>query len=384
MDEHKARELAATVQQQRPQKLGFFVVDKVALAIQQAEFLQRTCPGTIGVLYGALRVDNFSNAQWEDIYQSNDILVLTADILKDCLARKLISMEKISLLIFDECHHCQNAHAFAMIQRYHYHTTEPNLRPRIFGMTASPVGCSKSPEKVIDELESMMDATVCTPDPESDLSDFVVKPIERFCIYPKSIHPATLLGPVSSHSLYDELESLLSPVKSLRRLIENVRYATSTLGFWASGLVWQMLLDDIEWRAEARSRHNNSPHICHQRDLINQAKSMLAGSPTAMNASISMTPKVEKLVAMLKTIYSETPLTTSPEDIPVVIIFTERRITAYLLMRLVNDLIRCKMPPTLKACLFIGHGTTEEGDISMPIQRQTLVLDKFRQLGQIK
>lgn len=37
---------------QRIHKLIFFVVDKVALAIQQAEFLQRTCPGRIGVLYG--------------------------------------------------------------------------------------------------------------------------------------------------------------------------------------------------------------------------------------------------------------------------------------------------------------------------------------------
>lgn len=378
-DEHRARDQAIPHEVDRPRKIGFFVVDKVALAIQQAEFLQKTCPGAIGVLYGALGVDNFSALQWEDIYNSNDFLVLTADILKDCLARKLISMDRISLLIFDECHHCQNAHPFAMIQKHYYHTTQADLRPKIFGMTASPVGCSKAPEKVIDELELMLNATVCTPDPESDLSDFVVKPAERFCIYPR-----ITVNLASHQPIYEELESILSPIKTLRRLVVNVRHATSTLGPWSTGLVWQMLLEDIHWKAEARSRLNSSRWTHHERDLVRKAKSLIESVPLGDDGPVLMTPKVDKMIAMLKTIYGEASLDTGPQTLPVVIIFTERRITAYLLMRLVNDLLRHELPSTLKACLFIGHGTTEEGDVCMPMQRQALVLDKFRQSGQIK
>jgi endoribonuclease Dicer len=165
-----------------PKRLVFFVVDKVALAIQQAEFLQRTCPGRIGVLFGALGVDNYSPAQWKDVYSRHDVVVLTADIMKDCLARNILHMSTISLLIYDECHHARKAHPYALIQEF-YHTVAPEQRPRIFGMTASPIGARGSPAHQASGLEQILDARICTPDRRSVSDESGIRSKEYFCIY---------------------------------------------------------------------------------------------------------------------------------------------------------------------------------------------------------
>jgi endoribonuclease Dicer len=76
-------------------------------------------------------------------------------------------MECISLLIFDECHHAQQQsnHPYAEIMKVFY-KSESLQRPRIFGMTASPVvgkGSfqSENLSKSIKSLENLLNAKVC-------------------------------------------------------------------------------------------------------------------------------------------------------------------------------------------------------------------------------
>ena len=83
----------------------------------------------------------------------------TAEILNQCLMHSFISIHDINLLIFDEAHHTKKNHAYArlvpsIIQCFRwvsglifdriikdYYVTQMDLakRPKIFGMTASPV-----------------------------------------------------------------------------------------------------------------------------------------------------------------------------------------------------------------------------------------------------
>lgn len=71
----------------------------------------------------------------------------------------LWSIQKVSLLIFDECHHARKNHPYNGILR-EYSQVEPPLRPKVFGMTASPVWNTKNPQTSIAELESNMNAKV--------------------------------------------------------------------------------------------------------------------------------------------------------------------------------------------------------------------------------
>lgn len=47
-------------------------------------------------------------------------------------------------------------------------------------------------------------------------------------------------------------------------------------------------------------------------------------------------------------------------------------------MVLCSVIMKDHLPSQLACSLFIGHGSTEEGDISMSVRRQQLVMEDFR------
>lgn len=49
-------------------------------------------------------------------------------------------MRQINLLIFDEAHHAKKSHAYSqIIKDFYLKEQDHSQRPRVFGMTASPV-----------------------------------------------------------------------------------------------------------------------------------------------------------------------------------------------------------------------------------------------------
>lgn len=75
-------------------------------------------------------------------------------------------MDEVALLIFDEAHHTFEKHPYNLIMHEFYHPLPRDARPRVFGMTASPLNTKSSmPEVVINAirlLEQHLDATVVT------------------------------------------------------------------------------------------------------------------------------------------------------------------------------------------------------------------------------
>ncbi|KAK6942249.1 hypothetical protein RJ641_027626 [Dillenia turbinata] len=91
---------------------------------------------------------------------------MTPAVLLRTLSHCFIKMEIIALMIFDECHHAQiqKNHPYAQIMKVFYNSGG-TIRPRIFGMTASPVvgkGASYQEKlpKCINSLETLLDAKV--------------------------------------------------------------------------------------------------------------------------------------------------------------------------------------------------------------------------------
>lgn len=92
------------------------------------------------------------------------MFVITPSILIEALRKACICMSSVHLLIFDEAHHCRGRHHYAQIMNYYWKVAKPEDRPRIFGMTASPVKSMHKASIVtqLRELESAMDAKVLT------------------------------------------------------------------------------------------------------------------------------------------------------------------------------------------------------------------------------
>ena len=73
-------------------------------------------------------------------------------------------MGELALLILDECHHCKKRHPANLVMQQFWHPAAPGARPRIFGMTASPVDTKKgskgSLQSLFAELEANLGAKV--------------------------------------------------------------------------------------------------------------------------------------------------------------------------------------------------------------------------------
>jgi len=104
-------------------------------------------------------------------------LVVTAQLILDSLAHGFLKMDQISLLVLDEAHHAKSNHPFASILRDFYHRAPKHKRPKILGLTASPLDGNAGLEEA-KTLEKLFDAKLVTAPPETqaELRAVVSKP----------------------------------------------------------------------------------------------------------------------------------------------------------------------------------------------------------------
>jgi endoribonuclease Dicer len=81
--------------------------------------------------------------------------------------------------VFDECHHARKNHPYNGIMREYFQLDPPSRRPKVFGMTASPIWNLKDAIGSLAALEANMDAKVVGVRAHADeLAEHSPKPIE--------------------------------------------------------------------------------------------------------------------------------------------------------------------------------------------------------------
>lgn len=130
----------------------------MTLVFQQAAVLRNNLDQNVAHIFGAIGPDLWDQATWTDQLTKNMVIVCTAEILDQALLNAFVKMGQINLLIFDEAHHTKKGHPYARsvfrdpmisskceslcnnsIIRNAYLKADSSERPRIFGMTASPI-----------------------------------------------------------------------------------------------------------------------------------------------------------------------------------------------------------------------------------------------------
>ncbi|KAG5651502.1 hypothetical protein H0H81_008396 [Sphagnurus paluster] len=229
-------------------KAIIFLVPKVALVEQQGNFISRNTPLRVIKLHGALDIDLTDRARWKKRFSQHDVFVMTAQIFLNLLTHSVWSIDKVSLMIFDECHHARKNHPYNGIMREYFQVSDVTSRPRIFGMTASPIWNPKDPLGSLRSLEANLDSKVVgvrahveeldrhSPKPVEIIKEFSSPPAAgEYKAYPSPSLWDCLR--VFDKSLWDELNV---PWAS----IEMRYYATlSNLGPYAASL---FLYDEVE------------------------------------------------------------------------------------------------------------------------------------------
>ncbi|KAF8468942.1 hypothetical protein BDZ91DRAFT_721433 [Kalaharituber pfeilii] len=150
-------------------QISWFLVPNRFLAEQQFQGLQKVLqPVPMKLLTGNDGLDKWNSTVWTEILKFGKenqvrVVVSTYQVLYDALCHAYVTMNDLSLIVFDEAHHCIRDHPANKIMKDFYH---PRRRlgenvPAILGLTASPL-FNKSVDS-LHEIESNLNAICRTP-----------------------------------------------------------------------------------------------------------------------------------------------------------------------------------------------------------------------------
>ncbi|KAI0022344.1 hypothetical protein F4780DRAFT_769771 [Xylariomycetidae sp. FL0641] len=314
-------------------RMSFFLVDKVALVFQQYMVLKANLDHPVAKFHGDLANSSLNNDFWEQQQKSNMVIVCTADILHTCLHRSFIKMEAINLLIFDEAHHAKKNHPYARIIKDFYAELKKadQRRPRILGMTASPVDAKVDVATAAAQLEGLLQSEIATV---SDMAAFrkasINRPTEEVIEYSKIPDPFET-------PLWHRLHKLVGHNATFRKLFIYSRECTTELGRWCADRVWQINFTTIETqKAEAKTQRDFNYFMRPISDLDAERAAVEEAHQIIVNHSFAdaeLNPlQVSNKVMMLVTALRQT---FNPET-DKCIIFVEQRLTA----RILTDLFK--------------------------------------------
>ena len=160
--------------------LTIFYFLSVPLAIQQARVIKKHTDLKVQHYVGEMGVDFWDKNKWENEFNKNNVLVMTAQIFLNLLLHGFIKLSQVNLLIFDECHHAKKSHPYKQIMDRFVGCQETD-HPKIMGLTASVVNKKVKPwqiESEIQELECTLRST-CETSQDEDVGKFASKPNEQ-------------------------------------------------------------------------------------------------------------------------------------------------------------------------------------------------------------
>ncbi|KAI9010410.1 hypothetical protein CLU79DRAFT_773664 [Phycomyces nitens] len=347
----------------RSTKLAFFLVDRVPLVFQQSEVIKANCDVVLEQMCGEMNVDNWSEKKWKTIYEESDVCVMTAQIFLDTLRHGFITMNSVNLIVFDECHHATKKHPYNLIMREFYDRCRADERPKIFGMTASPMHSKTGVYFSATQLEYNLNSRIYTAANLEELQTAVKLPDE----YEASFSPSPGFPPTE---LSKRAREKLNHIKRFERVFQVTTEVADHLGPWCGDRLWQHILENMVEKMLLDTKGQPRENLCDDDQALYEIYQLslteAPSNPDILNKRI-FTPKTMKLLQLLKILRG------LPEFCG--IIFVERRHTAIALNLLINSI---DLFETFNCDLLIGHGTSEEGDTKMGYQDQNKMIKKFR------
>ena len=147
---------------------------------QQAKVVRNNLDVSVGEFKGDSKIDNWSGQVWQSKFEQFHVLVMTAQIFVNILSAGFIQLNKINLVIFDECHHATKDHPYSQVMRLF--NQESDQLPRVLGLTAALIQgkCRASEvEKRIRQLEKILQCRAQTSQDLMTVQKFATRPTEH-------------------------------------------------------------------------------------------------------------------------------------------------------------------------------------------------------------
>ncbi|KAM0328030.1 hypothetical protein ACHAQA_005431 [Verticillium albo-atrum] len=353
----------------KPKRVAFFLVEKVALALQQHAVLECNLEFPVDRVCGDIARSDWLKESWEKRWGDNMVVVCTAAILQQCLARSFIRIDQINLLIFDEAHHAKGNHPYARIIK-DYYITEPDKskRPKIFSMTASPVDALTDIKIAAAQLEGLLHSEIATI-PEDSLSFRQVQKevAEKDCKYHSLERPFIT-------QLHWKIQEQVRNNKNFARALAYSFETSSSLGSWCADRFWQLFLTEetlMKMAAQTEQDFVFSDRAEKERSAIEEVRTIMKEHPFQ-----AVTKTLNSLSSKVLCLLSHLEARFSGPTYHKCIIFVEKRNTAMILADLLS--IRGIGPAFLRPAALVGN-PSDPGPLSMSYKDQVITITKFRQ-----
>ncbi|KAM0283091.1 hypothetical protein ACHAQH_002694 [Verticillium albo-atrum] len=352
----------------KPKRTAFFLVEKVALALQQHAVLECNLEYPVVCVCGDVVKSDWVKESWMKRWDDNMVVVCTAAILQQCLARSFIRMDQINLLVFDEAHHTKGNHPYARIIK-DYYITEPDKsrRPKIFGMTASPVDALTDVKIAAARLEGLLHSEIATiPEDSVSFQQVQKEVVEHDCRY-------LALEPRFMTRLHGKIQEQVRYNKNFAKALDNSLEISSSLGSWCVDRFWQFFLTEENLMRMAAQTAQDSifAHRAEtERAAIDEVRKIIKGHhfPPVTKTLHDLSSKVLCLLNHLERRFS------TPTDHKC-IVFVEKRNTAMILADLFS--MPGLGPTYLKPAALIGN-PSDSSPLTMSYKEQVITITKFR------
>jgi endoribonuclease Dicer len=294
------------------------------------------------------KYDDWDMDSWSSEFEKHKLMVFTPQLFLNCLRAGFLNLHKFSLLIIDECHHCHDRHPYFFVMREFYHCN--HAQPKVFGMTASPIVHGKlDPTCLMDDLRSLCCILHCNfaPVDREDIEKVANKPRPVIRCHEKvpKVNPENLV-------------SLLQDVEYSRELLA-VKSEISTKGCYLYEALgksaYEMYLRDIAEK-------------CSSSGLKAKLKRIASGEELSVNS------RVKELTTTLLEHFAA-----SKNEAPKAIIFVDRRVVAWYLSRILNNLPEFQAKNIISnELLGYNHSSNLLDPVKMSDSEQRTILESFR------
>lgn len=196
-------------------KIGIMLVNTVPLVEQHKKSLKDTTTLRVNGISGEMNVDFWIKRDWENQCTKYNMFVMTGKILENAIKQRYIDLNRIHLLIFDECHHAVYAHTMREIMKEFEYAPNP---PRVLGLTATLINKNVKSCSVLSEvtkLEVSLHSKVTSVDDVNDVVIHSTNPSEYLEMF--DIHERTEMEDKVIH-IFLALQQTLTECQSKENL----------------------------------------------------------------------------------------------------------------------------------------------------------------------
>jgi len=372
----------------------YYCICAVPLVAQQAKVVRDNLDVSVGEFKGDSKIDTWNEQMWWSKFEQYHVLVMTAQIFVNILSAGFVQLDKINLVIFDECHHATKDHPYSQVMRFfNFLAQSADQLPRVLGLTAALIqGKCRAfeVEKRITQLETVLQCRAQTSQDLVTVRKFATKPEEHLISFNSNQDDQRLINVFTTpiQFLADFSKQSKSPVYDfVKDLLIDCSQVLEEVG---SSILYEFIdkcLNDLEpykTRAFVNEVDTALINLCYThlqmfKQQYNRKDGMLVSS------------KVKHLLQILEDFgikngeSGDNSSSVPPKERLCGIIFVQQRSTALALARVLQNFASKKRELRFIRCdHVVGHGPTQGHNsvisklADMTTAKQQEVLSRFR------